>query len=110
MASATATVLTCTSMLLTSFIASPLPSGPTWKARLPTALKRSSHFENTSAAPPTITDNSPACARPVPPLTGASSMAISSAASRSANPRAAKGSMVAMHRTMCPALAPRMMP
>jgi hypothetical protein len=46
----------------------------------------------------------------VPPLTGASSMAMSSAARRSAKVRAANGSMVDMQSTMCLGLAPRMMP
>ena len=97
-------------MLLTSFMASPLPSGPTWNDRLPIAPNRSSHLANTSAAPPAITESSPDSARPVPPLTGASSMAMSSAARRSAKVRAANGSMVDMQSTMCPGLAPRMMP
>src|SRR5262245_28494381 len=109
-ASATATVLTCTSMLLTSFMASPLPSGPTWKVWLPIVSNKSSHLATTSAAPPTITDNSPDCARPVPPLTGASTIAMSTAARRSAMVWAAKGSMVDMQATMWPGLAPRMMP
>ena len=109
-ASATATVLTCTSMLLTSFMASPLPSGPTWKVRLPIALNRSSHLATTSLSPPTITDSSPDCARPVPPLTGASTMAMPLALSCSASSRAAKGSMVDMQTTMWPGLAPLMMP
>ena len=97
-------------MLLTSFIARPLPSGPTWKVRLPMAANKSWHLATISAAPPTITDSSPDCARPVPPLTGASSMAMSSAASRSAKPCAANGSMVDMQTTMWPALALRTMP
>jgi len=46
----------------------------------------------------------------VPPLTGASSMAMLSDARRSAIMRAANGSMVAMHSTMWPGLAPRIMP
>ena len=75
-ASATATVFTCTSMLFTSFMASPLPSGPTWKVWLPITSNRSLHFATTAASPPTITDSSPDCARPVPPLTGASIMAM----------------------------------
>src|SRR5215468_2361931 len=109
-ASATATVLTWTSMLLTSFMASPLPSGPTWKLWLPMAANRSVHFSNTSRAPPAITESSPDCARPVPPLTGASIMATSTAARRSAMLWAVKGSMVDMQTTMWPGRAPRMMP
>jgi hypothetical protein len=81
-ASATATVLTCTSMLLTSFMASPLPSGPTWKVWLPMTSNRSLHLATTAASPPTITDSSPDWARPVPPLTGASIMAMPLAGQR----------------------------
>ena len=105
-ASATATVFTCTSMLLTSFMASPLPSGPTWKVWLPITSNRSLHLATTAASPPTITDSSPDCARPVPPLTGASIMAMFFLARSSASARAANGSMVDMQTTMWPALAP----
>src|SRR5215470_16103822 len=48
---------------------------------------RSLHLAITAASPPTITDSSPDWARPVPPLTGASIMAMSLALSVSARAR-----------------------
>src|SRR5262249_1687919 len=51
-ASATATVLTCTSMLFTSFMARPWPRAPTWKTFLPMASKRTLQAATVSGAPP----------------------------------------------------------
>src|SRR5215813_1553956 len=83
-ASATATVLTCTSMLFTSFMARPWPRAPTWKTCLPMASKRSLQAATVSGAPPTMMDSSPEAARSV------------------ARRRATKGSMVLMQTTMWP--------
>ena len=57
-----------------------------------------------------MTDNSPEIARTVPPLTGASSIAMPRSRRRRAKRRAANGSIVLMLRTMCPAWADAMMP
>src|SRR5712691_11566915 len=109
-ASATATVLTWTSMSLTSFMAKPCPSAPTWNTFAPMAPKRSWQAATVLAAPPTMIDSSPEAARSVPPLTGASIIATPRVASCSASRRATIGSMVLMQATMCPDLALRMMP
>src|SRR2546425_1196015 len=50
----------------------------------PIAWKRSWHALNVSASPPAMIDSSPDCARTVPPLTGASSIAMPRAARSSA--------------------------
>ncbi len=73
-------------MLLTSFMASPWPSAPTWKTFLPIARKRSSQAFTVSAGPPAMIDSSPEAARSVPPLTGASTIAMPRAASVLAEP------------------------
>src|SRR5580765_3840394 len=57
-----------------------------------------------------MTESSPEIARTVPPLTGASSIAMPRSRRRRAKRRAANGSIVLMHRTMCPAWAEVMMP
>ncbi|TKS62420.1 MAG: hypothetical protein EWM73_02489 [Nitrospira sp.] len=74
------------------------------------ASKRSLHAATVSNAPPTMIDSSPEAARPVPPLTGASSMAMPRGASWSASRRAANGSIVLMQATICPGRALRTMP
>ncbi len=74
------------------------------------ASKRSRQAAYVSGAPPTMIDSSAVAARAVPPLTGASSMAIPRAATSSASRRATTGSIVLMQTTMCPGAALRMMP
>jgi hypothetical protein len=55
-------------------------------------------------------ESSPEAARSVPPLTGASTIAMPRLASCSASRRATNGSIVLMQATMCPARARWMMP
>ena len=77
---------------------------------VPIALKRSPHASNVSTGPPAMIDSSPEAARTVPPLTGASSIAIPRAASCSPRRLAANGSIVLMHTTTCPGPAVRITP
>ena len=97
-------------MLLTSFITSPVPSGPTWMTSDVIGSRTHPVASSTAASPPTKARSVPSSAPLIIPETGASSMATPLALKWSAISLATIGSMVLMHSSTSPGEDPSSVP